>query len=77
MTWLDTPTLKQQFQEILEKEVLPPTCETCDSPEECLGGTCPCSLCGEFIADVPRDTANKMLEKLNNFEREQAMNRWR
>jgi len=46
-----------------------PTCEACDSPDDCLAGHCPCHLCGEFIADVPRATANVMLEKLRVQER--------
>ena len=46
------------------------TCEICDSPEECLAGKYPCSLCGEFIAPVPAEVANKLLlehEILNRF----------
>jgi hypothetical protein len=27
-----------------------PTCELCETPEECLSGRFPCDLCGEFIA---------------------------
>lgn len=50
-----------------------PTCEICESSEACLAGTCPCDLCGEFIADVPRATANVMLEKLRVQERALGM----
>lgn len=45
-----------------------PTCEICESQEDCLAGRCPCDLCGEFIADVPRATANVMLAKLQAQE---------
>jgi uncharacterized Zn finger protein (UPF0148 family) len=53
------------------EQSLSPTCEICDTPELCLTGRCPCDLCGEFIADVPREVANKLLESNHRLQPEE------
>lgn len=44
-----------------------PTCEICESADSCLGGRCPCDLCGEFIADVPREIGNMLLNQVREM----------
>lgn len=44
------------------------TCDICQTQEDCLAGKCPCDLFDGFIANVPREVANKLLAEYNTYK---------
>ncbi len=72
-------TAEEALNAIFDAVVCPPltampeprqmsTCEICDTPDLCGLGQCPCTLSGEFVAPVPADVANRLLNQLREAE---------